>query len=133
MGSRWLTFEKLVCELGAIRAFTEEAQEYPELAADPEVERVRVSMAEATGAISRTVGDFSEHLDDDEDRLIVDAWTALARAQSAVAQARQIVEMARDARRRSSELRAEAKSQRAFIHQLTRASEDDPGNGSGES
>ena len=133
MGSRWLTFEKLVCELGAISAFTEEVQAYPELAADPEVERVRVSMAEATGAISRTVGDFSEQLDDDDDRLIVDAWTALARAQDAVAHARQVVERAREARRRSIELRAVAQGQRAFIHQLSRGPDGDPWVGPRES
>jgi KaiC/GvpD/RAD55 family RecA-like ATPase len=119
MSSRWLTFEKLIRELGSIRAFADEAENFPELADDPVMTHVRVRMAEATGAISRTVGDFTEQLEDADDRLIVDAWTALARAQDAVALARKAVEEAREMRRRAVLLCEQARNHRENTQRLT--------------
>ena len=92
MSSRWLTFERLICELGAIRAFTDEVEQSPELAEDAAVSQLRAALAVATGAISRTVGDFNEQLDDADDRLVIDAWTALAHAQEAVGRARSLIQ-----------------------------------------
>ena len=107
----WSTVDRLIHDLGAIRAFVDEAEALPETSAAPEVVDVRGAMDTATDAIT--------HLFTDSDAVAVQAaWTAIAQAQDAVMRARELVASARaghDAAQRVRELNRE-QLQRARDH-----------------
>lgn len=84
----WGTVDKLIHDLGAIRAFVDEAEAMPEVCAAPEVAEVRGAMDAATDAITHLFGDTQAPS-------VEAAWTAIARAQDAVARARVMVGRAR--------------------------------------
>lgn len=84
----WSTVDRLIHDLGAIRAFVDEADAVPETSEAPEVAAVRGAMDAATDAIT--------HLFTDAEAAAVEAaWTAIARAQDAVLKARQLIGNAR--------------------------------------
>jgi hypothetical protein len=85
----WVTVDRLIHDLGAIRAFVDEAEAVPGGSSVPQVAEVRGAMDVATDAITRI---FSGS---EEDAAIEAAWTAVARAQDAVARARGIIVAAR--------------------------------------
>jgi hypothetical protein len=84
----WGTVDRLIHDLGAIRAFLDEAAAVPELSEAPQVADVRGAMDEATEAISRV-------LTDSQDRVVEAAWLAIAHAQDAIVKARAVIAAAR--------------------------------------
>jgi hypothetical protein len=105
----WATVDRLIHDLGAIRAFVDEAEAVPEASASPPVARVRGAMEEATTAITRVFDKDSS----DEQRVVEAAWEALARAQDAVRAARAVIASARNARQVAAEQSAQAREQGA--------------------
>jgi hypothetical protein len=85
----WVTVDRLIHDLGAIRAFVDEAEGVPGASGASQVADVRGAMDAATDAITRI---FS---DSEEDAAIGAAWTAIARAQDAVVKARGVIVEAR--------------------------------------
>ena len=86
MDTVWVTVDRLIHDLGAIRAFVDEAEAVPGAS---QVAEVRGAMDAATQAITRIFTDSPE------DAAIEAAWTAVARAQDAVAKARGVIVEAR--------------------------------------
>jgi hypothetical protein len=82
----WVTVDRLIHDLGAIRAFVDEAEAVP---GAPQVAEVRGAMDAATESITRIFTDSQE------DAAIEAAWTAVARAQDAVTKARGVIVEAR--------------------------------------
>jgi hypothetical protein len=94
----WSTVDRLIRDLGAIRAFVDEAEALPETSAAPEVADVRGAMDTATDAIT--------HLFTDNDAVAVQAaWSAIAHAQDAVTRARELVASARAGHEAAQRLR----------------------------
>ena len=106
MDSVWATVDQLIHDLGAIRAFVDEAATVPEACSSPEVHSVRHAMNDATTAITRV-------FEDSGDRTIEDAWRAIARAQDAVREARVCVAVARAGRETTQIMAQHAKDQGA--------------------
>ena len=69
----WMTVDKLIHDLGAIRSFVDEAACVPEAAQTPQIAAVRGAMDHATDAITR---------------IFTDAQDAMAQARSLIADAR---------------------------------------------
>jgi hypothetical protein len=111
MDTVWVTVDRLIHDLGAIRAFVDEAEGVPGGSTAPQVADVRGAMDAATEAITRIFTDSQE------DTAIEAAWTAVARAQDAVAKARGVIVAAR-AGQASAEVMRELNRQ-----QLARARE----------
>jgi hypothetical protein len=88
MPALWETVDRLIHDLGAIRAFVDEAEAVAEAADAPEMARVRGAMDTATGAITRL-------FDTQEDAAVEAAWEAIAHAQDAMRAARPLVARAR--------------------------------------
>jgi ElaB/YqjD/DUF883 family membrane-anchored ribosome-binding protein len=84
----WATVDRLIHDLGAIRAFVDEVEADAAGSASLEASDVRGAMDDATTAITRI---FS----DQDDGVVSAAWEAIARAQDAVRAARVFVASAR--------------------------------------
>jgi hypothetical protein len=84
----WNTVDRLIHDLGAIRAFIDEAEAVPEVCGAPEVADVKGAMNAATDAISSV-------LRGGEGPAVEVAWTAIARAQDTVGRARALIVQAR--------------------------------------
>jgi hypothetical protein len=94
----WSTVDRLIHDLGAIRAFVDEAEAVPETSEAPEVAAVRGAMDAATDAIT--------HLFTDAEAAAVEAaWTAIARAQDAVLRARGLIAAARASQEAAGRMR----------------------------
>jgi hypothetical protein len=102
----WETVDRLIRDLGAIRAFVDEAEALPEAASARDVAEVRGAMDDATAAITRI-------FDSSEDGTIEAAWRAIARAQDTVAAARAAVASARSAHRNAELMGLAARAQAA--------------------
>jgi hypothetical protein len=102
-----LRFEGLIHDLGAVRAFVDEAEAVPEASSSEPVASVRDAMEAATIAITRIFNDPTE-----DQRIVEAAWQAMARAQDAVRAARVIVVSARTARETAVSQSAQAREQR---------------------
>ena len=111
MHTVWVTVDRLVHDLGAIRAFVDEAAAVPEASDAPQVARVHRAMNAATDAITRI-------FNDSQDSVIEDAWQAIARAQDAVRDARALVAAARASRESASSMThlARRQAERAREH-----------------
>lgn len=116
MENVWATVDRLIHDLGAIRAFVDQAEAVPDASSLPEVSSVRHAMDDATTAITRV-------FDDGGDQVIEAAWHAIARAQDAVRAARSGVVAARQGRVSSQAMADHARAQgaraRAHAQQLT--------------
>ena len=102
----WATVDRLIHDLGAIRAFVDQVEAAPDAASLPEVDSVRHAMDDATTAITRV-------FDDGGDQVIEAAWHAIARAQDAVRAARSRALAARHARESSQAMAEHARAQGA--------------------
>jgi hypothetical protein len=105
----WATVDRLIHDLGAIRAFVDEADTVTEASASAPVALVRGAMEEATTAITRLFDKDSA----DEERVVEAAWEAIARAQDAVRAARTVIASTRSARQLAVEQSAQAREQAA--------------------
>jgi hypothetical protein len=104
MGPRWLTFDKMLHELGAVRGQLDAVAGTP-LAVAP------VAVA-AREALDRAVGAVHHCLDDEDDRALVEAWRSIAQAQDSLRQARSLIETAQQGRQQAREVRQRAARQR---------------------
>jgi len=104
----WVTVDRLIHDLGAVRSVMDEVEAIPEASTAPSAEDLRVAMNEATDAISRLFSDT-------QDSAVEAAWRAMAHAQDAARGARAIVASARGARDANEAMaeRARAQSMRA--------------------
>ena len=109
MDTVWVTVDRLVHDLGAIRAFVDEAEAAPEVVSAPQVGDVRGAMEKATDAISRIFSDSH----DPQDTALQAAWLAIARAQDAMARARMAISEARTARDQAEQMRELTRAQHA--------------------
>lgn len=98
MDTNWVTVDRLIHDLGAIRAFVDEAEGLPEATITPPVAEARSAMNDATDAITRLFTDA-------QDTAVDAAWTAIARAQDAVLKARSVMMQARDGYARAATMR----------------------------
>jgi hypothetical protein len=114
----WATVDRLIHDLGAIRAFLDQADVAGEELV--EVAHVRAAMNEATDAITRV-------FNDSQDAALEAAWEAIARAQDAVRAARSYVDSARAARPGIEVMAQQARGQgeraRAQAQQVTEQAE----------
>ena len=106
MENVWATVDRLIHDLGAIRAFVDQAEAVPDTASLPEVDSVRHAMDDATTAITRV-------FDDSGAQAIEAAWHAIARAQDAVRAARSGAVAARRARASTQAMADHARAQGA--------------------
>jgi hypothetical protein len=106
MDSLWATVDQLIHDLGAIRAFIDEAHTVPEASSSPQVVSVRGAMDEATTAITRILDGHG-----DDRRVVEEAWQAIARAQDAVRAARVLVVRARAAGETAAAQKVQARAQ----------------------
>jgi hypothetical protein len=102
----WSTVDRLIHDLGAIRAFVDEAEAVPEVSAAPEVTAVRGAMDAATDAITHLFTDT-------EAPAVQAAWTAIARAQDTVTKARHLVAGARASHEAAERMRQVNRDQAA--------------------
>jgi hypothetical protein len=102
----WTTVDKLIHDLGAIRAFVDEAEAVPEASGTREVVEVRGAMNAATDAITVLFTDT-------EAAALEAAWTAIARAQDAVAKARERIAQARAGQQNADGMREANRAQLA--------------------
>lgn len=111
METLWETVDRLIHDLGAIRAFMDESEATPEAVAATEAAHVRSAMDDATAAITRI-------FEDGQKEAVEAAWHAIARAQDAVREARTFIAEARAGRDTASVMRrqAEAQHERARAH-----------------
>jgi hypothetical protein len=103
----WVTVDRLIHDLGAIRAFVDEAEATPGASGAPQVADVRGAMDAATEAITRIF------TGSEDDAAIEAAWIAIARAQDAVAKARGMILAARAGQTRAEAMRELNRLQRA--------------------
>jgi hypothetical protein len=97
--------DRLIHDLGAVRAFVDEAEAMVETAGGPQVVEVRTAMDEAADAIG--------HLFSRDDQAVVEAaWEAVAHAQDAVAKARAVITAVRSSREAARQLGEVARLQR---------------------
>jgi hypothetical protein len=89
METVWVTVDRLIHDLGAIRAFVDEAEAVPGASGASQVADVRGAMVAATEAITRILTGSPE------DAAVETAWAAIARAQDAVAKAHGVIAEAR--------------------------------------
>jgi flavin-binding protein dodecin len=116
----WATVDRLIHDLGAIRAFLDEADALAPGSGSPEISSVRGAMDEATTAITRIFADS-------EDAVVQAAWEAIARAQDAVREARAFMVAARAGRQSAEAMgrlaRAQADRARRSAESVTEAAE----------
>jgi hypothetical protein len=110
----WSTVDDLIHELGAVRAFMDEAEALPETAEAPQVADVRLAMTQATDAVSHVLSEY--------DRAVVEAaWHAIAQAQDAVVKARVAITTIRSAREAAHKMAELARAQRGRAHEQAQA------------
>lgn len=95
MDTVWVTVDRLIHDLGAVRAFMDEAEAVPEAS---QVDDVRSALDDATDAITRL-------FTDSQDTAVEAAWTAIARAQDVVVKARSVIAQAREGYERAATMR----------------------------
>lgn len=98
MDTVWVTVDRLIHDLGAVRAFMDETEAVPEASGAPQVDDVRSALDDATDAITRL-------FTDSQDTAVEAAWTAIARAQDAVVEARSVIAQAREGYERAATMR----------------------------
>jgi hypothetical protein len=100
--THWVTVDRLIHDLGAIRAFVDEAEAVPGASHAPQVDDVRSALEQATDAITRL---FTDSHDVAPDVAVEAAWTAIAHAQDAVLKARCVIGQAREGYERATTMR----------------------------
>jgi hypothetical protein len=114
----WVTVDRLIHDLGAIRAFVDEVEGVPGASGASQVADVRGAMDAATDAITRIFGDAQE------DAAIEAAWTAIARAQDAVAKARGVIVEARAGQASAQAMREQNRLQLARARERSQTASD---------
>ena len=104
MVPRWVVVDKLVHELGSLRAVVQEVEAEPQLADDNVATELRASLSRAADTIHLVIGG--------NDAMVAQAWRTIAEAQEVSARARRALgrsrttnaqaQVIRDASRRAS-------------------------------
>lgn len=106
MQTIWGTVDRLIHDLGAVRAVVDEMEALPTCSASPALTELRATMDEATEAITRIFSDT-------EDSVVEAAWRAMAHAQDAAQRARGHIATARAARHVNESVTEQARAQGA--------------------
>jgi hypothetical protein len=107
MATRWVTFDRMLRELGEVR-FQVNALSGTPVEAAPEAGNLRVALDHAVGAVHHC-------LDDEDERTLLAAWQAIAQAQDALRGASAVIATARSARLAAHEARRRAARQREDV------------------
>jgi hypothetical protein len=103
MVPRWVVVDKLVHELGSVRAVIQEVEAQPDLAEDDVTVELRTSLARAADTIHLVIGG--------NEAMLAQAWRTIADAQEVGARARLALERSRSAGQQSRLIRDRAKAQ----------------------
>jgi hypothetical protein len=102
MVPRWVVVDKMVHELGSLRAVVQEIEAQPDLAEDDVTLELRNSLARATDTIHLVIGG--------NDGMVAQAWRTIAEAHEVGARARQALARARATTARAQALRDAARA-----------------------
>ncbi len=103
MVPRWAVVDKLVHELGSLRAVVQECEAEPQVAEDDVATELRASVARAADTIHLVIGG--------NDAMVAQAWRTIADAQEVGARARRAIERSRAAGEHSRAIRDRARTQ----------------------
>jgi hypothetical protein len=103
MVPRWAVVDKLVHELGSLRAVVQEFEARPQLAGDDVATELRTSLARAADTIHLVIGG--------DEAMVAQAWCTIADAQEVGARARLALERSRAAGEHSRVIRDRARAQ----------------------
>jgi Mg-chelatase subunit ChlI len=102
MVPRWVVVDKLVHELGALRAVVQEVEARPELAGDDMTFELRSSLARAADTIHLVIGG--------NEGMLAQAWRSIAEAQEVGVRARLALEGSRATNAHARAIRDSAKA-----------------------
>jgi hypothetical protein len=102
MVPRWAVVDKLVHELGSLRAVVDEIDARPDLAQDDVALELRASLGRAADTIHLVIGG--------DDAMVAQAWRTIADAQEVGARVRLAMERAHATRAHAGAIRQEAKA-----------------------
>jgi phage replication-related protein YjqB (UPF0714/DUF867 family) len=103
MVPRWAVVDKLVHELGSLRAVVQECEAEPQVAEDDVATELRASLARAADTIHLVIGG--------NDAMVAQAWRTIAEAQEVGARARLVLERSRARGEHARVIRNRARAQ----------------------
>jgi hypothetical protein len=103
MVPQWVVVDKLVHELGSLRAVVQEVEAQPDLAEDDVTLELRTSLARAADTIHLVIGG--------NETMVTQAWRTIAEAQEVGTRARLALERSRAAGEHARTIRDRAKAQ----------------------
>lgn len=103
MVPRWAVVDKLVHELGSLRAVVQECEAEPQVAEDDVATELRASLARAADTIHLVIGG--------NDAMVAQAWRTIAEAQEVGDRARLVLERSRARGEHARVIRNRARAQ----------------------